>query len=78
MNVIGIKLEEALRRPIDFAAQLAADGLAHHRTLLARNGEQVRLRVGEDRLAERVVKIIARPVGGLGWAIARLEVGHAP
>ena len=59
---------------VDLGAQLFLDALAHHRALLARNGQHVLLGIGVDRLAEGDVEILAGPVRVPALAIAHLEV----
>ena len=77
VDVVGVEREEPVDRRVDLAAQAALDALAHHRALLARDGEQVRLDVGQDLLAEGDVQVLARPVGLARDAVAQLEVVDA-
>jgi hypothetical protein len=75
--VVGVQLEEAVHVLVDHRAQLALHALAHHGALLARNGQQVGLGVGEQGAPEGDVELLARPLGLERLAIAQFEVLHA-
>ena len=50
------------------------DSLADHRTLLARDREQIGFGVGRELAPERHVQVLPRPAGTLRCAVAKLEV----
>ena len=77
MHVVRVQRKEAVRVGVDLAHQAARDSLANHRPLLARDGSEVVVDVWQDRLAERYIKVLSRPVGFAYGAIAQLEVVHA-
>ena len=68
VHVVGVEREEAVDAGVDLAAQAVLDALAHHRALLARDGQHVGFFVGQDGLAEGDVQVLPRPVG-----VARLR-----
>src|SRR5215510_6787972 len=76
-HVVRVEAEEAADRGVELAAQALLDPLAHHRALLARDGEHVRLLVGEDRLAEGHVELLPRPSRLAHDAVLELEMGYA-
>src|SRR5262245_43519169 len=76
-HVVRVEPEEAVDRAVELAAQAVLDPLAHHRALLARDGEHVRLLVGEDRLAEGHVELLPRPSRLAHDAVLELEMGYA-
>ena len=59
---------------VDLGPQLFLDALAHHRALLARDGQHVLLGIGIDRLAEGDVEVLAGPVRVPALPVAHLEV----
>ena len=77
MHVVGVKSKESVDVGLEPASQAVPDALAHHRALLARNGEHVRLDLRQDRLAEAGIQVLARPARLARAAIAQLEVGDA-
>ena len=70
MHVVGVERKEAVDAGVEFGAQSVLDALAHHRALLARDGEHVGLLVGQDGLAEGDVEVLLGPV-----VVAACEVG---
>ena len=74
MHVVGVERKESIDAGVDVAAQAVLDALAHHRALLARDGQHVGLLVGQDVLAKRHVEVLRRPVVVPGIDVAQFEV----
>src|SRR3569623_1212852 len=75
VHALRIGVVKACDAGVNLAGETGLAALAHHRALLARDGEHVLFRIGVDLLAEGDVKIVfARPVAVARCAIAEFEV----
>ena len=74
VHVVGVQAEEAVHAAIHFALQAVLDALAHHRALLARDGQHVGFFVGQDGLAEGDVHLLPWPIFMAALQLAQFQV----
>ena len=74
MHVVSEQRKEAIDTWVDLAAQTVLDAFADHRTLLARDRQQVGLVVGQDGLAQADIEILQRPILVPSTDVAQFQV----
>jgi hypothetical protein len=77
LDVVRVQIEEPSGIAIDLRFESALDPLAHHRALLARDGQQIGFDLGRQFLAKGHVQRLLRPFGFAPAAVAQFEMRDA-